>query len=181
MNNQTIKVEYNGVTYTRNPLSFQEMIAFGSRVTSKIVALLPVTGAIMTEKLNGDDNINSLYNTFAQVVAPEEIQDLIELFLNNETAGLFYINAKGKSVPLDEDNLLDHFENDFIAVITVAGLMAREVMGKFEPFTKLLNASGNKILVSLEEITRAVTSEITETAKDTSQLKPKKKSKNTRK
>ena len=165
-----IEVTYNGVKYSRNALSVSDTFAFGWKVAPKITALFTAIGFKVSD-FQGENS-----ETFSKVIDKifniEDGQWLIDkLILNREEP--LAINGKY----LSAEEIEEHFSGDFIKIITVAFLLAVELLGEYKPLVENLNGSLKNIFASLEEVTKEfIENQITafncyETSKKTSKLK----------
>lgn len=137
-----IEVTYNGIKYSRNALSVADTFTFGWKIAPKITALFTAIGF----KVSDFEGENS--ETFAKVIDKifdlEDGQWIIDKLILNPEAPLA---VNGKFLTPEETE--EYFAGDFIRIITVAFLLAVELLGEREVLLGNLNGSIKNIIDSL--------------------------------
>lgn len=165
-----IEVTFNGVKYSRNALNVSDTFVFGWKVAPKITALFTAIGFKVSD-FQGENS-----ETFSKVIDKifnlEDGQWIIDKLILNQEEPLA-INGQFLTI----EQVEEHFAGDFIKIITVAFLLAVELLGEYKPLVANLNGSLQNIFDSLEEATKEfVENQITAfnyygTSKKTSKLK----------
>lgn len=138
-----IEITYNGVKYSRNALSVSDTFIFGWKVAPKITALMTAIGFKVTDFAG--ENSETFSKVIEKIFNLEDGQWIIEkLILNREEP--LAINGKF----LSESEVEEHFAGDFIKLITVAFLLAVELLGEREALQKNLSDSVKNIISSLD-------------------------------
>lgn len=138
-----IEITYNGVKYSRNALSVSDTFIFGWKVAPKITALMTAIGFKVTDFAG--ENSETFSKVIEKIFNLEDGQWIIEkLILNREEP--LAINGKF----LTEGEVEEHFAGDFIKLITVAFLLAVELLGEREALQKNLSDSVKNIISSLD-------------------------------
>ena len=147
MAEKMVTFQYNGVKYSHSALKGESLNDFGLSVMQKLGAISGVITCVVGDKFIQGENLESFYKCAKDCLDPTDFKWLINEFIYNPQSCL-YINGN----PVTAEQAAEHFEGNFILLVTVVLHFAWQCVGEWKVLTESLGGSLQKITNSLEEV-----------------------------
>lgn len=161
------KVEYDGHTYGRGKLDFEDLMEFGLRILPKVMGMGGVLGVVsLANKFDDGMGLESFHKIIKDTFNKDDWKWLVQMMLNNPKAVL-HIDGIAQS----PEDVSAHFAGDFFRMYYVTCEMVWHNLGESNPLRAKLKGFTKDLVESLQTLAKNQAQLIAQGLKNRSQKK----------